>query len=159
MLSKLQQLGTNANGRYASDDELQFIDTYIASFDSRVAAYHCIKEMEKKIVERVLIKLQNNYPQVLFPKGQDLQDKWKQDSLRVFRYSAMTVLLDDTELLRQEFLYWFQSIMQAFGAEDACNITYLLMQDVVKELLPQNISDLLCPILELNRNLLGAVRK
>jgi len=28
MLSKLQQLGINSDGRYASDDELQFMDNY-----------------------------------------------------------------------------------------------------------------------------------
>jgi hypothetical protein len=159
MLSKLQQLGTDASGRYASDDELQFMDTYISSFDSRVNAYRHIKEMEKEIVERVLTKLQTSYPKLLLPKGEDMQGKWKQDTLRVLRHSAMTVLLDDTELLRQQFLYWFQTIMQAFGAEEACNITYLVMQDVVRDVLPKNIADLLCPILEVNRKLLGAAKK
>ncbi|MBD2178032.1 phycobilisome protein [Pseudanabaena sp. FACHB-1998] len=155
MLSKLQQLGTNVDGRYASDDELQFMDTYIGSFDSRVEAYQRIKAVEKEIVETVLAKLQSSYPKVLLPKGEDMQAKWKQDTFRVLRHSAMTVLLDDPELLRQQFLYWFQTIMQAFGAQEACDITYLVMQDVVKQLLPKNVSDLLCPILEMNRNLLG----
>ena len=159
MLSKLQQLGSNADGRYASDDELQFMDTYISSFDSRVEAYRRIKAVEKEIVETVLAKLQTSYPNLLFPKGEDLQAKWKQDTLRVLRHSAMTVLLDDPELLRQQFLYWFQTIMQAFGAQETCNITYLLMQDVVKDILPKNIADLLCPILEINRNLLGSQSK
>jgi hypothetical protein len=159
MLSKLQQLGTNADGRYASDDELQFMDTYINSFDSRVEAYRQIKAVEKEIVATVLSRLQTSYPKLLFPKGEDMQVKWKQDTLRVLRHSAMTVLLDDPELLRQQFLYWFQTIMQAFGAQEVCNITYLVMQDVVKDMLPQNIANLLCPILEINRNLLGLQSK
>lgn len=156
MLSKLQQLGTDADGRYASDTELQFMDTYITSFDSRVEAYRCIKASETAIVEAVLAKMQASYPKLLLPKGEDMQGKWKQDTLRVLRHSAMTVLLDDPELLRQQFLYWFQTIMQAFGAQEACNITYLVMQNVVKDLLPKNIADLLCPILEINRDLLGS---
>jgi hypothetical protein len=159
MLRKLKQLGTDADGRYASDAELQFMDTYIASFDSRIEAYQRIKEVEKKIVDTVLTKLQTSYPNLLMPKGENLQAKWKQDTLRVLRYSAMTVLLDDPELLRQQFLYWFQTIMQAFGAQEACNVTYLVMQDVVKELLPPKIADLLCPILEISRNLLGLQSK
>jgi len=156
MLSKLKQLGTKADGRYASDVELQFMDSYITSFDSRIEAYRCIKAAETEIVGAVLAKLQTSYPKLLLPKGEDMQGKWKQDTLRVLRYSAMTVLLDDPELLRQQFLYWFQSIMQAFGAQEACNITYLVMQDVVKDRLPKNIADLLCPILEINRDLLGS---
>jgi hypothetical protein len=49
--------------------------------------------------------------------------------------------------------------MQAFGAQEVCNITYLIMQDVVKNLLPKNVADLLCPILEINRDLLGSQTK
>ena len=159
MLSKLQQLGTNVDARYASDDELQFMDAYITSFDSRVNAYHRIKAVEKEIVETVLVKLQKSYPQLLLPKGEDMKNKWKQDTFRVLRHSAMTVLLDDPEVLQQQFLYWFQTIMQAFGAQEACNVTYLIMQDVVKEILPKDIADLLCPILEMNRNFLGLQAK
>jgi hypothetical protein len=156
MLSKLQQLGTNADGRYASDAELQFMDTYINSFESRVDAYQRIKAVEKEIVETVLAKMQVSHPTLLLPKGEDMKKKWKQDTFRVLRHSAMTVLLDDPEQLRQQFLYWFQTIMYAFGAQEACNVTYLTMQDVVKDLLPKDIADLLCPILEMNRNLLGS---
>jgi hypothetical protein len=156
MLSKLKQLGTDADGRYASDDELEFMDTYINSFDVRVNAYRQIKAAEKEIVEAVLTKLQKSHPRLLAARGEDMQNKWKQDTFRVLRHSAMTVLLDDPELLRQQFLYWFQTIMQAFGAEEACNATYLIMQDVVRQLLPKDIAELLCPILEMNRELLGS---
>ena len=156
MLSKLQQLGTDADGRYASDDELKFMDTYINSFDVRVNAYRQIKAAEKEIVEAVLTKLQKSQPRLLATRGEDIQNKWKQDTFRVLRHSAMTVLLDDPELLRQQFLYWFQTIMQAFGAQEACNVTYLIMQDVVRATLPKDVADLLCPILEMNRELLGS---
>jgi hypothetical protein len=156
MLSKLKQLGTDADGRYASDDELKFMDTYINSFDVRVNAYRQIKAAEKEIVEAVLTKLQKSQPSLLAARGEDMQNKWKQDTFRVLRHSAMTVLLDDPELLRQQFFYWFQTIMQAFGAEEACNATYLIMQDVVRQLLPKDIAELLCPILEMNRELLGS---
>ena len=159
MLSKLQQLGTDADGRYASDDELKFMDTYINSFDVRVNAYRQIKAAEKEIVEAVLTKLQKSQPRLLATRGEDIQNKWKQDTFRVLRHSAMTVLLDDPELLRQQFLYWFQTIMQAFGAQEACNVTYLIMQDVVRATLPKDVADLLCPILEMNRELLGSAPK
>jgi hypothetical protein len=156
MLSKLQQLGTDADGRYASDDELKFMDTYINSFEVRANAYRQIKAAEKEIVEAVLTKLQKSQPRLLATRGEDIQNKWKQDTFRVLRHSAMTVLLDDPELLRQQFLYWFQTIMQAFGAQEACNVTYLIMQDVVRATLPKDVADLLCPILEMNRELLGS---
>lgn len=156
MLSKLQQLTSNADGRFASDNELQFIDDYVNSFNTRVNCYQQIKDAEKEIVETVLAKIQSSHPNLLLAKGEDMKKKWKQDTLRVLRHSAMTVLLDDSEQLRQQFLYWFQTIMQSFGAQESCDVTYRIMQDVVKDLLPRDISDLLCPILEINRNLLGS---
>ena len=159
MLSKLQQLGTQIDSRYASDAELQFMDSYITSFDTRITAYQTIKSLEKEIVEAVLKRLQASYPDLLLPKGEDMQAKWKQDTFRVLRHSAMTVLIDDPELLKQQFLYWFQTIMQAFGAQQACNVTYLVMQDVVKEILPEDIANMLCPILEVNREMLGLSTK
>jgi hypothetical protein len=57
--------------------------------------------------------------------------------------------------LKEQFLYWFQTIMQAFGAQEVCDLTYKVMQDVVKQSLPLPVANLLCPILELNRSLLG----
>jgi hypothetical protein len=159
MLSKLNQLGTQTDGRYASDNELEFVDSYIASFDNRIAAYQTIKSLEKEIVEAVLKRLQTSHPDILLPKGENLQAKWRQDTYRVLRHSAMTVLVDDPELLKQQFLYWFQTIMQAFGAQQACNITYKIMQDVVREMLPADIADILCPILEVSRKMLGATTK
>ncbi len=155
MLSKLNQLGTQIDGRYASDSELQFVDSYIASFDNRITAYQTIKSVEKDIVEAVLKRLQTSHPDLLFPKGENMQAKWKQDTYRVLRHAAMTVLVDDPELLKQQFLYWFQTIMQAFGAQKACDVTYLIMQDVVREMLPADIANMLCPILEVSREMLG----
>lgn len=159
MLNKLRQLGNQIDSRYASDSELQFVDGYIASFDNRITAYQTIKSVEKEIVETVLKRLQTNHPELLLPKGEDMQAKWKQDTFRVLRHSAMTVLIDDPELLKQQFLYWFQTIMQAFGAQPACDATYLIMQDVVREKLPIEVADMLCPILEVNREMLGLSAK
>lgn len=159
MLSKLNQLGNQIDSRYASDSELQFVDSYIASFDNRIAAYQTIKSVEKEIVEAVLKRLQASHPDLLFPKGENMQAKWKQDTFRVLRHSAMTVLVDDPELLKQQFLYWFQTIMQAFGAQQACDVTYKIMQDVVREMLPADIANMLCPILEVSREMLGLSAK
>jgi hypothetical protein len=86
MLSKLQQLGTDADGRYASDDELKFMDTYINSFEVRANAYRQIKAAEKEIVEAVLTKLQKSQPRLLATRGEDIQNKWKQDTFRVLRH-------------------------------------------------------------------------
>uniref|UniRef100_A0ACD5GTH8 Uncharacterized protein n=1 Tax=Desertifilum tharense IPPAS B-1220 TaxID=1781255 RepID=A0ACD5GTH8_9CYAN len=65
-------------------------------------------------------------------------------------------MLDDAELLRDRLLFWMQTVMKAFDAQRSCNVTYHVMQQVVQSLFPLDEASLLCPILELNRSLLGA---
>jgi hypothetical protein len=156
MLSQFQNLSITTDGRFASDEELQFAESYARTFAIRADAYRKIKETERVLVEQVQSKLQARYPDVFTKSGEDLSAKWKQDTIRVLRYSAITVLLDDPKLLRDQFLYWFQTIMQAFGTEQICNATYALMQDVARQVLPSEVANLLCPVLELNRSLLSA---
>jgi hypothetical protein len=87
----------------------------------------------------------------------DLTTKWKRDTIRVLRYSAIALLLDDPDTLRERFLFWFRTIMKAFGAERSCNLTYSVMQEVVRQILTPPQANLFCPILETNRQILGAV--
>ncbi|MEE3718166.1 phycobilisome protein [Tumidithrix elongata RA019] len=155
MLSNLQRLSLEVENRYASDTELQFLDNYFQSFSARVDAYGKIKEAEQQIVEKVQLKMRSQDPSIFVKGKEDLNDKWKRDTILVLRYTAITLLFDDPDLLKEQFLYWFQTIMQAFGAQKACDLTYSVMQDVVKQTLPLSVSNLLCPILEMNRNLLG----
>jgi hypothetical protein len=155
MLSQLKQLSIEADGRYASDAELQFLDSYLKSFNARVEAYARLKGSERQIVEEVQAKMRSLNPSIFVKGSEDLTDKWKRDTIRVLRFTAMTLLLDDPDLLKEQFLYWFQTIMQAFGAQEVCDLTYKVMQDVVKQSLPLPVANLLCPILELNRSLLG----
>ncbi|AFY72286.1 Phycobilisome protein [Synechococcus sp. PCC 7502] len=155
MFVNLEKLSVETDGRYASDDELEFINTYIKSFSLRKQVYQKLKSLEAKIVEQVYTKLRSLDPKLLQNGAEDVSDKWKRDTLRVLRYVALTVLIDDDDNLKNQFLIWFQTIMQAFNAERSCDATYNIMQQVVKQLLePQEVA-LVSPVLELNRNLLG----
>jgi hypothetical protein len=59
--------------------------------------------------------------------------------------------------LRERLLFWFQTIMRAFGAQRSCNVTYTIMQEVVKQHLTAEQASLFLPILEVNRRILGTV--
>jgi hypothetical protein len=155
MFVKLDKLSIEADARYASDDELEFINSYIGSFDLRKQTYLKLKSLEQKIVDQVYAKLRSQDPKLLQNAGEDVSEKWKRDTFRVLRYVALTVLIDDSENLKDQFLTWYQTIMQAFGSERSCEATYNTMQQVVKQVLdPQEVA-LINPVLELNRSLLG----
>jgi Phycobilisome protein len=155
MLSQLQRLGVEAEGRYATDSELQFISDYAQSFSLRVQTYQKLQASESAIIQQVQAKMQALDPTLFRSGNEDVSGKWKRDTIRVLRYSAVALLLDDPDTLRDRLLFWMQTIMRAFGAQRSCNVTYEVMQDVVKQHLLPNQANLFCPILELNRRSLG----
>ncbi len=157
MISQIDSLQRELDGRYASDRELQFFWDYARSFNLRLQTYLKLQGLEPEILKRVQAKMRMLDPSLLADGSQDLTAKWKQDTLRVLRYSAVAMLLDDRDFLRDRLLYWMQTVMKAFGAQRSCEVTYRVMQEVVREQLTLAESNLLCPILELNRLLLGSV--
>lgn len=159
MLSQLTQLGLEVEGRYATDGELNFLSDYIQSYGLRLQTYQKLQTVERQIVQQVLAKMKMMEPSLLQSGGADISGKWKQDTIRILRYSAIALLLDDPASLRERLLFWMQTIMRAFGAQRSCDITYTIMQDVVKQhLTPMQVS-LFSPILELNRHLLSSGTK
>ncbi len=155
MLSQLEKLSMDTDGRFASDEELAFVDAYVQSFSLRLQTYQTLQLVESAIVQQVEAKMRSIDPMLFHSGKEDVSVKWKRDTVRVLRYSAIAMLMDDPETLRERFLLWFQSIMKAFGAEKSCNATYEVMQQVVKQHLTPQQASVFCPILELNRVALG----
>lgn len=156
MLSQLQRLSTEADGRYATDEELQFMAEYAQSFSLRLSTYAKIQIAEAAIIQQVQAKMRSLDPKLFFSAQEDVSAKWKRDTIRVLRYSAVTMLLNDVDLLRDRLLYWMQTVMKAFGAQRSCSVTYEVMQEVVAQHLSPAEAKLFCPVLELNRSILGA---
>jgi Phycobilisome protein len=156
MLSQLERLSCEVDGRYASDTELQFLTDYVQSFTLRVQTYQRLQEIEVALVQQAYVKMRSQDPSLFKNGTEDISGKWKRDTLRVLRHVAIAVLMDDPETLRERFLLWFQTIMRAFSAEKSCNVTYTVLQEIVKQNLSAPQANLVCPILELTRRSLGA---
>jgi hypothetical protein len=154
MLSKLHRLTIDAEGRYATDEELTFLKGYIQSYELRINTYKRLRELENSIVETVYEKVRSQNPNLFYVTNTDITAKWKADTHRVLRYTAVALLIDDTERLKEHLLFWFQTVMQAFKAQQSCDITYSVMQDVVRQSLTPEEADLVCPLLEITRNAL-----
>jgi len=157
VLSQLEHLSFTVDGRYATDAELQFLREYIQSFDLRVQTYLKLQQLESKLIQEVYARVRSINPSIFSSNNIDISTKWKQDTIRVLRYVAVAVLINDPETLRERFLLWFQTVMRAFGAQRSCDITYQVLQTVVKRHFTPVQAELICPILELTRQLLGMV--
>ena len=155
MLSQLQTLVREVDGRYATDTELMFLQNYLQTARLRISAYQKIQAAEVDIIRQVKQKLNATEPHLLRRGKVDLSAKWQRDTIRVLRYCAHALLVADEESLGERFLLWFQSIMRSFKAQHSCDLTYKVMQDVVRHYLTPEEAELFCPILVQARLLLG----
>jgi hypothetical protein len=155
MLTSVESLVKTTDGRYASDHELMFLLQYLISASLRLRAYQKIQEAEPAIIAQVMEQLKSQKPDVFLIGGQDLSAKWQRDTVKVLRYSAMALLLDDPDRFKEAMLLWFKTIMRAFGAQESCRLTYAAMQEVMPQYLNAEEMKLFQPILELSQVTLG----
>jgi hypothetical protein len=158
MLSQMQRLSFNVEGRYATDEELRFIPEYLQTYELRLQTYQKLQEIEQLVIQQVQEKMLAQDPNILHSGTTDIAAKWKRDTIRVWRYSVAALLMDDVDTLRDRFLLWFQTVMRAFSAQKSCHATYTAMQDVAKQHLTAQQASLFIPILDLNCRLLGSVQ-
>ncbi|MEG4206581.1 phycobilisome protein [Microcoleus sp. Pol7_A1] len=155
MLSQLARLSTEADGRYASAEELLFLKDYFQSLNHRISAYKKIQASEAEIMQQVEAQMQSLDPN-LFRRGtQDVTQKCRGDIVQVLRHSAAAMLINDTERLRDRLLLWLQTILGAVQVRNTATVTYDVMKKVLKQYLTVEERNLFFPILDNNRTLLG----
>ncbi|NJR70262.1 MAG: phycobilisome protein [Synechococcales cyanobacterium CRU_2_2] len=154
MLSQTKALLQTAEGRYATDAELQFLEDYAQSFPARLKAYQALRQQERSLIQKTYAHLRAHHPELLSTGAQDKEAvrKWQRDTVFVLRFSALAMLLDDGEALRDRLMLWFQTIMRAFGMQKVCYHTYATLKSVTLELIPEG-GDLIAQVLEENREL------
>ncbi len=155
MLSQMQRLSFNVEGRYATDEELRFIPEYLKTYELRLQTYQKLQEIEGIVIQQVLDKVLAQAPNTIRTDTIDVSANCKRDVTMIWRYSVAALLMDDPDTLRERCLLWFQTIVRAINRQKVCYATYTAMQDVVKQYLTPQQSSLFLPILDLNRRLLG----
>ena len=155
MLSQLTQLSIAADGRYATAAELQFLKNYLSSFERRLSAYEKIRSAAEKITGEVAAKAQTVDTNLYRKRDRDFLDICKRDTKYMLRHLALTLLIDDIDHLRDSLLFWLQTIVRAFNNERPAEITHQALQDVIKQYLSPQETELFSPIVDLSRTLLS----
>lgn len=155
MLSQLAHLSVEADGRYATAEELQFLKDYLQSFNQRLSTYQKIQACEQQIIQQIELEIQKIDLNLLRRGSQDATSKWRLDTIRVLRHSTAALLMGDPERLHERFLLWFRTIVGAFQVRKCTAVTYQVMQTVLKHYLSVEELSLIMPILEENRTILG----
>lgn len=157
MLSQIQQLSQEIEGRYATDEELIFLMEYARSFELRVQTYQKIQANEAAIVQQVLAKIRSMDASLLRAGNEDLTSICKRDTTFGLRFAAIAMLIDDPDSLRERVLFWWQTIVRAFKNQRNSSVIYTVMPEIVKQHLTPSEASLIMPMLEVNRRMLGTV--
>lgn len=155
MLTQLARLSVEADGRYASNQELQFLGKYYQTLSNRISAYEKIRTSEAEIIAKVEAKMRSIDPSLFVNAGRDFTDVWKKDIVQLLRYAAAALFFDDLERLREGLLLWHTTIAKSYKFDRTCKTTFTVMPEVVKEYLTPTEAALFCPILDLNKIVLG----
>jgi hypothetical protein len=154
MFKQLTRLSIDADGRYATDDELKFLDDYLATVETRVSTYETIRENEEQIIYRWEAAKRGIKQDVFHMGDRDVSEICRRDMTNIFRCSATAILFNDLDRLREGLLIWYQTIVRAFKYDKYTNITYAVIQETIKEFLKPEEVELMLPALKLNHTIL-----
>lgn len=156
MLKKLSRLSVKVEGRYATENELQFINDYLSSVDSRISFYEKIREVEKEIVDVTIAKMRVENKKIFSKDSMSIDEICIRDMKIILKALTTAILIDDLERLKDGLLLWHLTIMRAMNVQNISNIVYQTMLEVVKEYLNSEEEKFVIPALQANQTILAA---
>lgn len=156
MLNQLVRLTVEADGRFASDKELEFLKDYLQSVDRRISSYEKIRNESEQILDRTKAKLDIANPNMFIRGTKNLSSIWRRDVAIVLRCSVAAMLVNDLDWLRDSLLLWHRTIVNANKTQGISEATYKVMPEVMREYLTDEEIKLILPIMGLNQSILSS---
>ena len=156
MLKQITKLTIEADGRYASDEELKFIKDYLDSVELRISTYEKIRDKSEEVLDKTKAKMEAKSPNLFIRGKKDLGAIWRRDVTIVLRCSVAAMLVNDLDWLRDSLLLWHRTIVTANKTNHISDATYSLMPEVMKEFLKDDEIELIMPVLQLNQSILSS---
>lgn len=150
MIKELTDLTVKTDGRYASDQDLQFLTKYLEEAESRKKAYIKVRDQAAQIIDKL-----EEEKKKLNPNFEGWYSTCKRDFIDLLRYSAAAMLFDDLERLRNGMLVWFKTIVRAYNFDQDSDETYALLIGVMKFYLSEDELKYIIPALQLNQAVLA----
>lgn len=137
----LEEQITEAEGRYLSSSELQFLEEYTSGFGLRLETYEQLSHHSQAIVLNALKKFARVHPEIIQQSGKRCQ----YDMGEVLRYIALCILRDDEFLFLEKVMFWLDTVLRAHHKQSACTKAYQYLQEAVDETLSPASSALVRP--------------
>lgn len=155
MLKQLAHLSAETDGRYATEQELQFLKNYLQSLDQRISTYEKIRDAEAEIMDQTKAQIDSKNPNLFSRDSQDLSSIWRRDVSNILRGSAAAMLINDLDWLRDNLLLWHRTIVNANKTTQISQLTYDVLPEILNRYLTAKELKLVMPVLLLNQSILG----
>ncbi len=129
MASSFEQMLIEAEARYLKPEELGQLKAYVLGWPKRQHVYQVLRERESQMVSRTLNALKQEMPSL---SGQVL-DLCQRHLLLLLRHSAMAMLLQDEELLKERLIEWMEEEVGLYGLQSVYEIAYRIFQQELKD--------------------------
>ncbi len=129
MASSFEQMLIEAEARYLKPEELGQLKAYVLGWPKRQHVYQVLRERESQMVSRALNALKQEMPSL---SGQVL-DLCQRHLLLLLRHSAMAMLLQDEELLKERLIEWMEEEVRLYGLQSVYEIAYRIFQQELKD--------------------------
>jgi hypothetical protein len=137
MSSQIQELIYQASERYLGTDEVGLLQAYVTSLPERLALYKLLRDREVNILQAIADQVQQDLPNA---EVGDVERGIK-NLVLVMRYSAMAMLLNDENHLKQRLLGWLEQVMASYDLRQLNELFYkLLNQTLRKELSDKQVA-------------------
>ena len=154
MLNKLSRLSVKVEGRYATEDELQFVYDYLSSVDSRISFYEKIRDAEPEIVDTTISKMRAENDKIFSKDSVNIDGICIRDMKIILKAMTTAILIDDLERLKDGLLLWHLTIMRAMNVKNISNLVYQNMIAIVKEHLSSSEEKFVAPALQASQTII-----
>ncbi|MGF1460160.1 MAG: hypothetical protein ACFBSG_14185 [Leptolyngbyaceae cyanobacterium] len=144
MLLTLNQVATQADGRYLSDQEIKQLEVYIQSYDVRLKTYQLLSQNSASLIIASLKQLAKTHRQEV----QAHSFKCKRDMEYALKEIAKAVLMDESELFKQSFALWLENITRAVHKSDSAARAYAHLKAEISRAMSPECAALVVPYID-----------
>lgn len=156
MFRQLNHLTVVADGRYARPEELNFLRDYLASVETRISAYEKIRAEAEMMVDKIQAMQKAENPRCFHFINGDRSEICRRDLVDTIRLCASAMLFSELDLLRDNFLLWYRTIVKSFNYEASSSSTYgKYLPNMMKQLLTPEEQRVMQPVLALGSSILS----
>jgi hypothetical protein len=144
MHSDLEIVARKAEFDYLQQPELDAFKDCVNSLQQRLAIYECLRDKEVEIFQPIAEQLVEAFPD----QNQKTLERALKHWLSILRYSAMAMLLNNSEFLQHRLLEWLAPTVQAHQLGSIESTLYELLLGNLQQFLSKPQLTLLQPFLE-----------